>query len=205
MVCFKNQLPLIRERRLKVKCRFSQFLVIAACVILVTGYAATHKILVSEGALFKAASKGDTNTMETLSAGSPEANAENPMVKRSLVWAERREHRQIVELVKKAEAEQVEQTPRNADFYHNRGLTHARQLRFDEAIADYTKAIEINPKDDSAYIYRAMAYAEKSLYDKAVSDFTKAIEINPRDDSAYINRGSTYVNKGNTAKVTLSP
>jgi tetratricopeptide (TPR) repeat protein len=177
---------------LEVKCKFNQRLVIMACVILAIGCATTQKISASESMLFETASRGGTDTVQTLLAGGSDVNAENPMGKTSLTWAKRKGYKQIVQLVKKAEAEQVKQTPRDADFYHNRGLTHARQLRFDEAISDYTKAIEISPGFAEAYYIRGLVYCEKGEYDKAISDFSKVIKLKPRFARAYTSRGLTY-------------
>jgi tetratricopeptide (TPR) repeat protein len=55
----------------------------------------------------------------------------------------------------------------------------------EQAISDYTKAIEINPKSASAYTDRGLAYKRKGEYDLAISDYTKAIEINSKDAVAY--------------------
>jgi len=68
--------------------------------------------------------------------------------------------------------------------------------KYDQAISDYTKAIEIDPGHSTAYNNRGVAYGEKGQYDRAISDYTKAIEINPRFAAAYYNRGLAYQNKG---------
>ena len=66
----------------------------------------------------------------------------------------------------------------------------------DEAIANYTKAIELKPDYGEAYTNRGAAYLLKKLYDKAITDSSKAIELNPTNDSAYQNRGRAYRGKG---------
>ena len=45
---------------------------------------------------------------------------------------------------------------------------------YDQAISDYSKALEINPKDTAAYNNRGMAYYRKGEYDKAWEDVHKA-------------------------------
>ena len=62
----------------------------------------------------------------------------------------------------------------------------------DQAIADFTKAIEIGPKDADVYNNRGIAYAAKGLYDQAIADYTKAIEIDPEYAEAYYNFGCIY-------------
>jgi len=64
----------------------------------------------------------------------------------------------------------------------------------DQAIADYTKTIEIDPK--YAYYYRGNAYRDKGQYDQAIADYTKTIEIDPKYAYAYVDRGRAYREKG---------
>jgi tetratricopeptide (TPR) repeat protein len=62
-------------------------------------------------------------------------------------------------------------------------LDHGRACldkgKYDEAIADYTKAISLDPNDATAYTNRGLAYESKGEVDRAIADYTKAIEINP--------------------------
>ena len=74
-----------------------------------------------------------------------------------------------------------------------KGVTYVHKRQYDEAISDYTKAIEINPRFAMAYRTRGTAYFRKRQYDEAISDYTKAIEINPRYVDAYDNRGFIYM------------
>ena len=84
-----------------------------------------------------------------------------------------------------------------ADSYFNRALTYGKKGQYDQAIADYTKAIEINPGHAMAYYNRGRAYAiGKGQYDQAIADYNKAIEINPGYAMAYYNRALTYSKKG---------
>ena len=50
----------------------------------------------------------------------------------------------------------------------------AKQKQWDEAIAKYTKTIELDPKLAVPYGNRAYAYYNKGDYDKAIADCTKA-------------------------------
>jgi len=75
-----------------------------------------------------------------------------------------------------------------------------QQAKFNEVIADFTKAIRLDPKDAKAYFYRGVAYREKGEPDKAIADFTEAIAINPTDAEAYFGRGMAYREKGEQAK-----
>jgi tetratricopeptide (TPR) repeat protein len=74
----------------------------------------------------------------------------------------------------------------------NRGVVYEVNHRYDQAIADYTKALEINPSYAGGYHNRGVAYGRKGQYDKALADFTKSIALNPRYAGAYYSRGNVY-------------
>jgi tetratricopeptide (TPR) repeat protein len=62
----------------------------------------------------------------------------------------------------------------NAGAYNNRGVTYVLIGQYDQAISDYTKAIEINPEFARAYNNRGVAYYFKGEYKKAWVDVSKA-------------------------------
>jgi tetratricopeptide (TPR) repeat protein len=80
--------------------------------------------------------------------------------------------------------------------YMNRGIAYEAKGLLGEAIADYSKAIEIKPRYDGAYVNRGNAYKAKGLIVRAIADYNKAIELNPKNDKAYYNRGTVYKAKG---------
>ena len=71
-------------------------------------------------------------------------------------------------------------------------MSHDKKGQLDQAISDYTQALEINPKYDKAYYNLGITFAKKGLLDQAISNYNQAIEINPRLAEAYNNRGVTY-------------
>jgi tetratricopeptide (TPR) repeat protein len=76
----------------------------------------------------------------------------------------------------------------------------AHLYKSDEAIAFYTKAIDINPKIAELYFNRGATKSRKFDMDGAIADYDKAIELNPEYKEAYANRGvakiNQYTNKG---------
>ena len=51
--------------------------------------------------------------------------------------------------------------------------------RYDDALADFTRAIELDPRDAGALASRAQTYRLMGRYDDALADFTSAIELDP--------------------------
>ena len=89
-----------------------------------------------------------------------------------------------------------ELNPRLAGAYNNRGLAYDNKGEYDQAIADYAKALELNPKLALAYNNRGNAHNNKGEYDQAIADYAKALELNQDYALAYYNRGNAYNNKG---------
>ena len=87
--------------------------------------------------------------------------------------------------------EAIKLNPRGA-FYNNRGIIYSEQKKWDLALADYNKAIQINPNDAKAYYNRGNIYSEQKKWDLALADYNKSIQSNPNNARAYYNRGNFY-------------
>lgn len=120
---------------------------------------------------------------------------------------------------------------RDAKAYCNRGLVHHKKGRYDCAIGDYNRAIEIDPRDVEAYFGRGNAYKDLGQYDRAtiiedydlnnpndleqimrnysgqydhaIEDYDRALEINPSYAEVYNNRAIVYYCKGEYDKAWL--
>jgi len=57
------------------------------------------------------------------------------------------------------------------------GLGYSEKGQHDQAISDFTKALEINPRNAEAYINRGLAYSEIGENDKAWRDVHKAQDL----------------------------
>ncbi len=84
---------------------------------------------------------------------------------------------------------------KDPQFFNNRGVEHMRKGEHDQAISDFSKALEMNPIYVEVYNNRGRAYDKKDQYDQAISDFNKALEISPGYVQVYINRGIAYGKK----------
>lgn len=70
------------------------------------------------------------------------------------------------------------------------------QGKFEEALKDYTAAIQLNPRHCRAFYNRAFSNDRLRRYDAAVSDYTRALEIQPGNATAYHNRASLFERLG---------
>ena len=72
----------------------------------------------------------------------------------------------------------------DAAAYYNRGVAYARKGQYDQAISDFTKALEINSRLAKAYNNRGGAYYRIGQLDQAWEDVHKAqdlgFKINPQ-------------------------
>jgi tetratricopeptide (TPR) repeat protein len=85
--------------------------------------------------------------------------------------------------------------PEGAEYY-NRGRQHHLRGDLDDAIREYTKAIEVNPRLALAYNNRGVAYKDKGDLDAAMRDFNQAISVDPKLTDAYANRGALLISRG---------
>lgn len=83
----------------------------------------------------------------------------------------------------------VSYTPLSADEHVKRADQAVRRDKFEEAIADYDKALYRNPGDAFIYYSRGIAKAGWKKYDAAITDYDEAIRLNPDEASAYYQRG----------------
>lgn len=63
-----------------------------------------------------------------------------------------------------------------------RGETYLSMKRYEEALADLTKAIKLDPQDAWYYGYRGRTYRDIGSPDHAEVDFVRAREIDPNQD-----------------------
>jgi tetratricopeptide (TPR) repeat protein len=79
-----------------------------------------------------------------------------------------------------------------AQSHYDKGYDHEKNEQYDEAIVEYSEAIEHNPKLSKAHFRRAFCYSKIRNYPKVIVDNTKAIELSPAYADAYFNRAGAY-------------
>jgi len=78
------------------------------------------------------------------------------------------------------------------DVYRARGIHYYTLNRYDLALADLTRAIELDPNAAPTYCYRGLIYGSLKESEKALADYARAIELDPNNDFAYAIRGAEY-------------
>ena len=103
-------------------------------------------------------------------------------------------------------AEQKEEKQREkeelltAQDYFRRGFRASSEGHTQEAVKEYSKAIELDPSFASAYHNRGILYNNLGEQQKALDDYNKAIELDPSYAFAYNGRGNVYRNLGEQQK-----
>src|SRR5919198_735513 len=89
----------------------------------------------------------------------------------------------------------IQDNPKNPRGYANRGTAYRQgaraaiaagdsegaSTRYQAALADFAKYVELAPKDASAYTEHGQTLSELKQYDAALADFNKALELKPDD------------------------
>jgi tetratricopeptide (TPR) repeat protein len=83
-------------------------------------------------------------------------------------------------------AQQKQDEPKDAKFYIDRAIAYGEKGQFDQAIADFTKTLEIGPKSAGAYYNRAIAYYLKEEYDKSWKDIKQAQDLGHKIPSKFL-------------------
>jgi DNA-binding helix-hairpin-helix protein with protein kinase domain len=85
-----------------------------------------------------------------------------------------------------------EKSKKNLTFadYYKRGHAFYKVRDYEQALNNFSQAIEQNPTHAKAHINRANARYNLKDYEGAVTDYTQAIQINPNEVKAYVNRGN---------------
>lgn len=74
---------------------------------------------------------------------------------------------------------------KEAIAHFNRGINYIQQEKYDLALAQFTRAIELDPDYAEAYLGRGMIYTIREQWRPAFQDLNTAIRLNPRAAYAY--------------------
>ncbi len=93
-------------------------------------------------------------------------------------------------LLEEQAAAKIMSNPKDPKAYYSRGNTRSHLGKFQDAISDYDKAIELNPDFLEAYVNRGNAKIHLNNLQDAIIDYDEAIRLNPKDAEAYNSRGA---------------
>ncbi|MBU6455496.1 MAG: tetratricopeptide repeat protein, partial [Cyanobacteria bacterium REEB67] len=107
----------------------------------------------------------------------------------------------------------IKSEPGNALAYAERGHAYIHFEKYQKAVEDCTRALEISPRCARAYSMRADAYGDLGQYQKEINDLTALIEIDRSRANAYASRAHVYYDLGQlkmavddcTAAIALKP
>ncbi|MBQ5366527.1 MAG: tetratricopeptide repeat protein [Thermoguttaceae bacterium] len=77
--------------------------------------------------------------------------------------------------------------------YSIRGRLYAESGRWDDALPDYNKALEIDVNFYPAYKNRGVYFKNMGQWDEALKDFDRAISLFDKDPSVFFERAGVYL------------
>ena len=87
--------------------------------------------------------------------------------------------------------------PAESVGYVKRGEAEFETGKYDEAIADFNKGLQLDPTMSAyIYLYLSMTKLAKGNYSEALSDINQSLNIQPNSEFAYYVRGKIYINMG---------
>lgn len=81
-----------------------------------------------------------------------------------------------------------------------RGREHRNAERYPDALADYTRTLELDPENEQAFFGRARTHHLESRTDEAIADYTRAVELHPENVRNLSYRSLAYTGAGRYAQ-----
>lgn len=118
-----------------------------------------------------------------------------------------------VPLAQPSEASEKPAANEMAMLWFERGKAFVQSGDYEDAVNDFTQAIESDPNFADAYYIRGRVQGRLGKHEQAVGDFTKAISLDPDNAGIYADRGVAYGFLGKqalamsdfTQAITLNP
>jgi tetratricopeptide (TPR) repeat protein len=90
--------------------------------------------------------------------------------------------------------------PLHAQESYDAGVRLIQATRYEEAILNFDRTIDLKPDFVDAYRLRGKAYMAGTKPDAAIPDFTKVAQMRPADPDPLVERGFAYLDKKDYAK-----
>ena len=95
------------------------------------------------------------------------------------IYFELQEYKKAIVVATKAidfPTEYIHKKNNQAHMYQNRGQIYVQLQQYEQAIFDYSQAIELKPREPSNYLRRGKAYYESQQFTQAIADLDLAID-----------------------------
>ena len=92
-------------------------------------------------------------------------------------------------------AQAQEETANEAPVYVDRAIIHYQDKKFDEALKELRRALELDPQNTDALYYEGLAYAASNRAGEAQAAWEKARGLNPADLDVAFQLGVLYFNR----------
>ena len=76
---------------------------------------------------------------------------------------------------------------------YQKGLQYLDIEEYDQAIKQFTEALNLDPEHKLSYFKRGYAYNESGRYEMALKDYSSVIRLDPNEPNAYQNKGWAYM------------
>ena len=90
------------------------------------------------------------------------------------------------------------------EAYIKQGIANTKLKKYNQAIEDFSQAIDLDPNNAEYYYKRGITYGNLDQDQRAIEDFNEAIRLNPKYAEAYSNRGFVYMVKLKNKKKACS-
>jgi tetratricopeptide (TPR) repeat protein len=95
-------------------------------------------------------------------------------------------------------SEAIKREPKNDLFYAARGQGYQRLKKFDLALADLNRAIELNSSKQGYFHVRGHIYVDLKRYREAFTDYSKAIACGAPTHNLYLKQGQAAILVGDS-------
>lgn len=92
--------------------------------------------------------------------------------------------------------ERTKTDPKSPGNWVNLGWIYFQQGQYNQALAQYKKAMDIDPNYYPAYYNLGLAYMQVKKYDLAAETLKKAVTLEPKSGVAFLNLGISYTQLG---------
>jgi len=89
----------------------------------------------------------------------------------------------------------IKRYPNNSKAYFFRGRRYMAEDNYQQAIRDFSKAIELDPQNYEPYKFRGLMFNIIGNYEMAIKDYDRAIAMNQSEAALYFFRGLAYIDK----------